>query len=67
MDINKITLNGVEYNITDAEARQITNILSGKVDETQKELAELRECLQWVEPDDVDNLFNDIYTEDGNK
>lgn len=67
MEINKITLNGVEYNITDAEARQITNILSGKIDETQKELSELKECLQWVEMDDVDNLFNGIYIKDGNK
>lgn len=67
MEINKITLNGVEYNITDAEARQITNILSGKIDETQKELAELRECLQWVEPDDIERVFNETYIEDGNK
>lgn len=49
MEINKITLNGVEYAITDAEAQQVAALLSKRVDNLEtatadfnKEVIEIR-------------------------
>jgi len=49
MEINKITLNGVEYAITDKEAQQVSALLSKRIDtvetataDVSKEMTELR-------------------------
>lgn len=43
MEINKITLNGVEYAITDRQAQQIAALLSTRVDNMETATAKLNQ------------------------
>lgn len=43
MEINKITLNGIEYAITDRQAQQIAALLSTRVDNMETATAKLNQ------------------------
>ena len=46
MEINKITLNGVEYALTDKEAQQVAAFLSKRVDYLETATAKLDEKIE---------------------
>lgn len=41
MEINKVTLNGVEYAVSDAEARQVAAFLSNRIDTLETATADM--------------------------
>ena len=72
MEINKITLNGVEYAITDAEAQQVAALLSKRVDNLEtatadfnKEVIEIRKENQQLKDELNQRLSGAVFREDG--
>lgn len=72
MEINKITLNGVEYAITDAEAQQVAALLSKRVDNLEtatadfnKEVIEIRKENQQLKDELNQRLSWTVFREDG--
>lgn len=72
MEINKITLNGVEYAITDAEAQQVAALLSKRVDNLEtatadfnKEVIEIRKENQQLKDELNQRLSWAVFREDG--
>lgn len=49
--LTKVFIGGTEYLVTDKQAQQILDVLSGKVDSMQKEITSLRDELEWCEID----------------
>ena len=47
MNISKIQIKGVEYNLTDKEAQQMLDILSNDVEQLKKDVEKLDNCLTW--------------------
>lgn len=72
MEINKITLNGVEYAITDKEAQQVAAFLSKRVDyletataDFNKEVIEIRKENQQLKDELNQRLGWTVFGEDG--
>ena len=72
MEINKITLNGVEYAITDAEAQQVAALLSKRVDNLEtatadfnKEVIEIRKENQQLKDELNQRLGWAVFRADG--
>lgn len=72
MEINKITLNGVEYAITDKEAQQVAAFLSKRVDyletataDFNKEVIEIRKENQQLKDELNQRLGWAVFGEDG--
>lgn len=47
--ITKVIIDGKEYYVTDRQAQQMLEVISGKVDTMQDELDELKNTLTWRE------------------
>lgn len=47
MGINKITINGVDYELTDKQAQLILELLTQRVDELEDSQRELEDKLEW--------------------
>lgn len=45
--IVKVIIDGKAYTVTDKQAQQMLEVISGKVDSMQKEIDELNEMLTW--------------------
>lgn len=45
--IVKVIIGGKEYFVTDKQAQQMLDVISGKVDSMQKEINELNDMLTW--------------------
>lgn len=50
-NLTKVIIDGKEYEVTDKQAQQMLDVLSGKVDSMQKEIDNLKDELEWCEID----------------
>lgn len=47
--LTKVIIDGRELEVTDKQAQQMLEVLSGKMDSLQNEITELKESFEWIE------------------
>lgn len=47
--LTKVIIGGKELEVTDKQAQQMLEVLSGKMDSLQKEITELKDSFEWYE------------------